>query len=96
MKEETLQLVADEIYDKMIKAFNDTIEKFKIKDEITVEPQYKSFNLDDNGNLKFKYKDKGENKVINFENINDRIISSLEIRNLGVNRLKLMDFINIT
>ena len=53
---------------------------------------YDNFNLDDNGNLTFTYK----NKVINFFNINDGLIPSSKIRELGTNRLKLMGFKNIT
>ena len=63
MKKYTIQLVADEIYDKMIKLFNDTRKKLKIEDKTTVEPQYKSFNLDDNGNLTFKDKGKGKKNL---------------------------------
>ena len=96
MRKDTIQLVAGEIYDKMIKLFNDTRKKFKIEHKITVEPQYKSFNLDDNGNLTFKYEDKGKNKFIKFGNINDRLISPSGIRRLGVNRLRLMGFSGIT
>ena len=96
MKEGTIQLVVDEIYDKMIKLFNDTREKFKIEDKITVEPNYKSFNLDDNGNLTFTFKDKCKNKVIKFGNINECLIPPSENRRLGVTRLKLMSFCDIT
>ena len=39
MKKDTIQLVADEIYDKMIKMSNDTREKFKSEDKIKVESQ---------------------------------------------------------
>ena len=42
------------MYDKMTTLFNDTREKFKTEDKITVEPQYKSFHLDDNGDLTFE------------------------------------------
>ena len=56
MKKDTIQLVADEIYGKMIKLFNYTREKFKIEDNITVEPQSKSFKLDDNSNLTSRIK----------------------------------------
>ena len=53
MQKDTIQLVADEIYNKMIKLFK----LFKIEDKITVEPQYKKFNLNDNGNLTSKYEE---------------------------------------
>ena len=98
MNKDTIQLVADEIYDKMINLFYDTREKFKTEDKITVEPQYKTFNLDDNGNLTFKYKDKGKNKFIKFGNINNCLIPLSEIRRLGVNNrlIRLMGFRGIT
>ena len=63
MKKDTIQLVANEIYDKVINLFNNTREKFKIEDKITIEPQYKSFNLDYNGSLTFKYKNKGKTNL---------------------------------
>ena len=53
MQKDTIQLVADEIYNKMIKLFK----LFKIEDKITVEPQYKKFNPNDNGNLTSKYEE---------------------------------------
>ena len=51
-----IELVADQIYDKMTKLFNDTRERYEIESKVTVEPQYKIFNLDDNGNLTFNIK----------------------------------------
>ena len=60
-----------------------------------VEPirNYDSFDIDDNGNLTFVRK----NEVIGLRNINEGLDSpSKMIRELGVNRLKLMGFSNIT
>ena len=51
-----------------------------------------NFDTDDNGKLTFTYK----NKVINFGNINEALISASRITESGVNRLKLMGFTNIT
>ena len=54
---------------------------------------HNGFDLDDNGNLIFTYK----NKVINLGNINEGLKTpSTIIKELGVNRLKLMGFRNIT
>ena len=60
-----------------------------------VEPtrDYDSFDMDDNGNLTFVHK----NEVIGLGNINEGLDSpSKMIKKLGVNRLGLMDFRNIT
>ena len=53
---------------------------------------YDNFHLEDNGNLIFKSK----GKVISFGNINDGLLSPLKIRKLGVGRLELMGFTDIT
>ena len=54
---------------------------------------YNSFNLDDNDNLTFKYK----NEVIDLGNINEGLLSpSKMIKTSGVNILRLMDLSNIT
>ena len=56
------------------------------------EPAAVSVDLDDNGKLTFTF----EYKVINFGNINEGLIPPSRIRELGINRLKLMGFTNIT
>ena len=66
----TIELVADQIYDKMTNLFNDTRERYEIERKVTVEPQYKIFSLNDNGNLTFKYKD----EVVDLGNINRGLI----------------------
>ena len=53
---------------------------------------YTDFDLDYNGNLTFTYK----NKVINFGNINKGPMSPSRVRELGVDRLRLMGFNDIT
>ena len=60
-----------------------------------VEPirDYDSFNIDDNGNLSFERK----NEVIGLGNINEGLDSrSKMIKKLGVNKIILMGFRNIT
>ena len=91
LKKHTIELVANQIYDKMTKLFNDMKERFETEDKIAVEPQYKCFNLDDNGNLTFVHK----NEVIGLGNIYEGLISLSKIRGLGVQRMKIMGFRNI-
>ena len=55
--------------------------------------EYDSFDTDDNSNLTFVRK----NEVIGLGNINEGLDSSSKmIKKLGVNRLRLMGFRNIT
>ena len=59
VKEDTIELVANQMYDKITKLLiNERRKRLGIKGSAKiVEPirNYDSFNLDDNGNLKFKY-----------------------------------------
>ena len=90
-----IELVANQIYDKMAKLFNDTRKRLGIKGCAIIDKpirNYDNFDLDDNGNLIFTHK----NKVINFGNINDHLLTPSKIRKLGVNRLRLVGFRNIT
>ena len=96
VKEDTIKLVANQIYDKITKLFNERRKRLGIKGGSNiVEPirDYDSFNIDDNGNLTFVRK----NEVIGLGNINEGLDSpSKIIKKLGVNRLRLMGFRNIT
>ena len=96
IEKDTIELVADQTYDKMTKLFNDTRKRLRIKGGAnTEEPirNYDGFDLDDNGNLIFVRK----NEVIGLDNINEGLDSpSKMIKKLGVNRLKLMGLTNIT
>ena len=96
VKQDTIELVANQIYDIVTKLFNERRERLGIKggDKI-VEPirDYNNFTLDDNGNLKLTCK----NKVIKLGNINKSLLSpSSIIKELGVKRLKSLGFRNIT
>ena len=64
------------------------------KGESIVDPirKYDNFKLADDGSLTFVYK----RTVIDLGNINERIKSPSELRRLGVKKLKLMGFTNIT
>ena len=73
LKNNTIELVANQIYDKMTKLFNDTRKRLGLKGSASIEKPIRSYDnldLDNNGKLTFIYK----NEVINFENINDGLI----------------------
>ena len=95
LKESTKKLVANQIYDKIAKLFNDMRKRLGIKAGVkTVEPirNYDIFNLDDNGYLAFTYKN-----VKDLGNINNDLESpSRMIKTLGVTRLRLMGFSDMT
>ena len=79
----------------MTKIFNDARKRLGIKGGASIEEpirNYDNFDLNDSGNLTFTYK----NKVINFLNINEGLIRPSQIKESGVNRLKLMGCTNIT
>ena len=95
LKKGTIGLVANQIYDKMTKLFNDVRQRLGIKGGANIEEpirNYNNFDLDDNGNLNFTYK----NKVTVLGNINKGLLPPSKIRELGVNRLKLMGFRKVT
>ena len=95
LKKDTIELVANQIYDKMTNVFNDTRKRLGINEGASIQElirNFDNFDLDDNGKLTFTYK----NKVINFGNINEGLIPPAQIRKSGVNRLKLMGLTNIT
>ena len=96
VKEDTIELVANQIYDTITKLFNERRKRLGIKGGSNiVEPirDYDSFDIDNNGNLTFVRK----NEVIGLGNISEGLDSPLKmIKKLGVNRLRLMGFTNIT
>ena len=68
LKKDTIELVANQIYDKITKLYNDTRKTLGIKEGASLEEPiriYQNFDLDNNGKLTFTNK----NKVINFGNI---------------------------
>ena len=92
MKEDTIELVANQIYDRITKLINDRRKRLGIKGGANIEKPIRNcdnFDLDDHDNLTFIFK----NKVINFGN---SPITPSRIMELSVNKLKLMVFINIT
>ena len=90
----TIELVTNQIYDKLTTLFNNTRRRFGIKGGEPIDPlrNYNNFKLADNGELTFLYK----RKVINLGNINESLMPPWEICRLGVTKLKSMGFVNIT
>ena len=89
------ELVANQIYDKLITMFNNNRKRFGIrKGEPVLDPirKYDNFKLADDGSLTFVYK----RIVIDLGNINERIKSPSELRRLSVAKLKAMGFTGIT
>ena len=95
LKRDTIELIANEIYDKLTKLFNDRRKRLGIKGGILIaDPirDYSKFKLKNDGTLSYKYK----KTVINLGNIDKGLKSLSEISKLGVNRLRLMGLTNIT
>ena len=95
LKRDTIELVANQIYDKLTIFFNNDRKRFGIQEgSPIIDPirEYQNFKLTKNGKLSYKYK----RTVINFGNINDRLKAPWEIRRLGVTKLRLMGFSNLT
>ena len=95
LKRDTIELIANEIYDKLTKLFNDRRKRLGIKGGKPInEPirDYSKFKLKNDGTLSYKYK----KTVINLGNVDEGLKSLSEMSKLGVNRLRLMGFTNIT
>ena len=91
----TIELIANQIYDRLTLSFNSTRKRLGIqKGEPIVKPirNYDNFKLADDGAL--TYVDK--RTVLDLGNINEGLITPWDMRKLGVKRLKLMGFLNIT
>ena len=94
-KRGTIELVANQIYDRLTILFNKDRKRFGIeKGEPILEPirKYCNFKLADNGKISYVNK----KTVIYLGNINGRLKSPWEIRRSGVKRLESMGFTNIT
>ena len=95
LKRDTIELAANQIYDKLTILFNNDRKRFGIQGgKPIIEPmrEYENFKLTKNGKLSYKNK----RTVIDFGNINDRLKAPWEIRRLGVAKLRLMGFASIT
>ena len=95
LKRDTIELVANQIYDRLTIFFNNDRKRFGMQGgEPIIEPvrEYRNFKLTKNGKLTYVYK----RTVIDFGNINNRLKAPWEIRKLGVTKLRLMGFRNLT
>ena len=95
LKHDTIELAANQIYDKLTIFFNNDRKRFGIQGGTPIiDPirEYQNFKLTKNGKLSYKYK----RTVIDFGNINDRLKSPWEICRLGVAKLRLLGFISLT
>ena len=90
----TIELIANQIYDKITILCNDTRKLLCIhKGEPMVDPirNYDNFKLEDDGELTYIY----NRTVIHLGNIDEGLKSPWEIRKLGVKKLRLIGFMNI-
>ena len=94
LKHDTIELVANQIYDKLITMFNNDRKRFGIQNgELVLNPirEYDNFKPADDGKISYVHK----RMVIDLGNINERLKSPWEIYRTGVSKLKLMGFVNI-
>ena len=95
LKHDNIELVANQIYDRLTIFFNNNRKRFGIQGgKPIIDPirEYQNFKLTKNGKLSYVYK----RTVIDFGNINNRLKAPWEIRKLGVNKLRLMGFRDLT
>ena len=80
-KRGTIELIANQIYDRLTLSFNNVRKRFGIKEDRPIEPirNYDNFKLADDGAL--TYVDK--RTVIDLGNMNDGIEPPWEMRRLG-------------
>ena len=95
LKHDTIELAANQIYDRLTIFFHKDRERFGIQEgKSIIEPmrEYRNFKLTKNGKLSYKYK----RTVIDLGNIDEGLKAPWQIRKLGVNKLRLMGFRNLT
>ena len=95
LKHDTIESVANQIYDKLTISFNNTRKRLGIQKGVPiVEPirNYDNFKLADDGEISYVYK----RTVIDLSNINERLMAPSELRKLGVAKFRSMGFMNIT
>ena len=95
LKRDTIELVANQIYDRLTIFFNNDRKRFGIQGGKPItDPmrEYRNFKLTKNGELSYIYK----RTVIDLGNINNRLKAPWEIRKLGVSKLRLIGFRDIT
>ena len=95
LKHDTIELVANQIYDRLTIFFNNDRKRFGIQGgKPIIDPmrEYRNFKLTKNGKLSYVYK----RTVIDLGDINNRLKTPWEIRKLGVSKLRLIGFRDIT
>ena len=95
LKGDTIELVANQIYNRLTIFFNNDRKRLGIQGgEPIIEPmrEYRNFKQTNNRKLSYVYK----RTVIDFGNTNNRLKAPWEIRKLGVAKLRLMGFRNLT
>ena len=95
LKHDTIELAANQIYDKLTIFLNNDRKRFGIQGgEPIIEPmrEYRNFKLTKNGKLSYVYK----RTVIDLGNINEGLKAPWEICKLGVKKLRLMGFRDLT
>ena len=95
LKRDTIELVANQIYDRLTIFFNNDRKRFGIQGgKPIIDPirEYRNFKLTKNGKLSYVYK----KTAIDFGNINNRLKAPWEIRKLGVAKLRLLGFRDLT
>ena len=91
LKHDTIELVANQIYDRLTILFNNSRKRLCIqKGEPIVDPirNYNNFKLADDGEITYVCK----RTVIYLDNISERLKAPWEIRKIGVKKLELMGF----
>ena len=94
-KRGTIELIANQIYHRLTISFDNTRKRLGInKGEPIVKPirNYDNFKLSDDGEITYIHK----RMVIDLGNINEGLRIPWEICRIGVKKLKLMGFLNIT
>ena len=94
LKRDTIELVANQIYDRLTIFFNNDRKRFGIQGgKPIIDPmrEYRNFKLTKNGKLSYIYK----RMVIDLSNINNRLKAPWEIRKLRVSKLRLIGFRDI-
>ena len=95
LKRGTIELAANQIYDRLTIFFNNNRKRFGIQGgEPIIYPirEYRNFKLTKNGKSSYVY----IKTLIDFGNINNRLKAPWEIRRLGVAKLRLIGFRDIT
>ena len=95
LKCDTIELVANQIYNRLTIFFNNDRKRFGIQGgKPIIDPirEYQNFKLTKNGKLSYVYK----KTAIDFGNIDNRLKAPWEIRKLGVAKLRLIGFRDIT